>query len=131
MAQRQIVATPEAPKNNYFTLKGGNKNEVVKVEKKDLILLQAADNYVMLFLDKEGKLEKHMIRATLSQLVDQMDDPDILRVHRSHVINFSKAQSLEGKSPNYFVKMQVYPDSVPVSRSYYKSIRAKFNEKPL
>lgn len=120
-----------APEPVRFFLTGNNKKEEVSLLKEELLFLQASDNYVAIHLNKSVKVQKHMIRATLSQLNDQINDPDILSVHRSFIVNLSNVQNLSGKSPNYVLSFEDSEEQVPVSRNKIKEVRTHLGPKTL
>jgi len=131
LQQKEESRVEEEKEPERFFLRGNNKKEEVSLLKEELLFLQASDNYVAIHLNKSGKIQKHMIRATLSQLKDQINDPDILSVHRSFIVILSNVQNLSGKSPNYVLSFEGTEDEVPVSRNKIKEVRAHLGPKAL
>ena len=129
--KRKNVVEVAAEEPVRFFLTGNNKKEEVSLLKEELLFLQASDNYVAIHLRKSGKIQKHMIRATLSQLNDQINDPDILSVHRSFIVNLSNVQKLSGKSPNYVLSFEDGVDPIPVSRNKIQEVRSYLGPKVL
>lgn len=132
--QQLAIANSEEslpPPPTTFHLSGNNKNEEFKLLKDELLFLKSSDNYVMLFLNKGGGIEKHMIRSTLSQLAKQLEDPDIFQVHRSFLVNLSQVKELGGKSPNYTLSFADYEELIPISRNRVQEIREKLGPKAL
>ncbi len=130
LQQKEERKVEEAEPIRFF-LTGNNKKEEVSLLKEELLYLQASDNYVAIHLNKSGIVQKHMIRATLSQLKDQLNDSDILSVHRSFIVNLANVQNLSGKSPNYVLSFEGTEELVPVSRNKIKAVRAHLGPKAL
>lgn len=115
-------------------LEGTNKNELVKFIKSELLLIASSDNYVEIVLSKGGKTQKHLLRATLSNISEQLvEQKDIVRIHRSYLINATNSLTLGGKAPAYFVTFDDYPalGEIPVSRQQIEIVRQIIADKLL
>lgn len=115
----------------YITVEGENKNEKLKFAKEELLFIKASDNYVIIHLNKDGKVSKHMLRSSLSNLAGQIEDTDILQVHRSYLVNLENVNELSGKSPNYTLQLKSFEEMIPISRTKVKGLREKLQERPL
>ncbi len=120
-----------APKSDLITLTGENKSEQLVIVRPELVLLKAADNYVEILLQKEKQVERRMLRTTLSGLATQIDDNNFLQVHRSFIVNMNKVVNLEGKSPNYSLRLVVPLENVPISRNKIQLVRASLAARPV
>ncbi len=100
---------------NTILLKGDNKLDVLKILPKDLVCISSADNYVEVSYLIRGELHKKLLRNTLKGI--QNDVPDLLKVHRSHLINPSHFK--EWNSSNSIVLTQ---KEVPVSKNYRSAL---------
>ncbi len=126
-----IYQTAEVQQNIFISVEGENKNEKIKFAKEELLFIKASENYVIIHLDKNGKVSKHMLRSSLSKLAEQIKDQDILQVHRSYLVNFENVLALSGKSPNYVLELKNLKEEIPISRTKVKMLREKMQEKPL
>ncbi len=120
-----------AQQNIYISIEGENKNEKLKFSKEELLFIKASDNYVVIHLDKNGKISKHMLRSPLSKIAQQIDDEDILQVHRSYLVNLDNVENLNGKSPNYVLQLKSLKEEIPVSRTKVKSVKERLSDKPV
>lgn len=120
-----------AQQNIYISIEGENKNEKLKFSKEELLFIKASDNYVVIHLDKNGKISKHMLRSPLSKIAQQIDDEDILQVHRSYLVNLENVENLNGKSPNYVLQLKSLKEEIPVSRTKVKSVKKRLSDKPV
>lgn len=97
--------------NNTITLKGENKLDVLKIVPEDLICISSADNYVEVSYLINGKLQKKLLRNTLKGM--QNDVPNLLKVHRSYLINPDHFKEWNGSSSIKLTELEV-----PVSKNY-------------
>ena len=87
---------------------------------KQLICIQANDNYVnVFFINQDGQIKKELIRATLSKLEQNFSDYEqIVRCHRSFIINLNKIEKVIGKVQNYSFFISNLDFNIPVSRNF-------------
>lgn len=104
-------------------LTGENKLDILQINPTDLICISSADNYVEVSYLKNGKLQKKLLRSTLKNISEQQSD--LLKVHRSHLINPSHFK--EWKNSNTLVLTEI---EVPISKSYKQAFLDK-NHSPL
>lgn len=76
----RIVPIP----NNFVLLTGENKNEILTLEKKDLLFIKAVENYIeVCFVDHNNKISSKTFRQTLSNVCKQL--PFLEKCHRSYL----------------------------------------------
>ncbi|MBC2845985.1 LytTR family DNA-binding domain-containing protein [Winogradskyella flava] len=102
-------------KKNVITLKGDNKLDVLKILPDDLICVSSADNYVEVSYLIRGELHKKLLRNTLKAI--QHDLPDLLKVHRSHLINPAHFKAWNDSKSIKLTGMEI-----PVSKNYKSAI---------
>ena len=95
------------------------KNDELTLQASSIILIRAADNYIELFYEREGSLQRHTIRNTLKNAEMILQDFDYLfRCHRSFIINVNYLKEIQGNSQGYrlyFEKLDFY---AAVSQNY-------------
>ncbi|TAI48473.1 LytTR family DNA-binding domain-containing protein [Flagellimonas allohymeniacidonis] len=91
------------------------------VELKHLLYIQSQDNYIEIHYLKDGNHNKHLMRGTLKKILK--DFVFLLKVHRSFVVNPYKVERLEGNSNKAAISFKDVGVSVPVSKSYYASVK--------
>jgi two-component system LytT family response regulator len=64
-------------------------NRIVIVQVKDIVRLEAEDNYVRLWADKP-----YLHKETLTRLLSFLDPAEFLRIHRSHAVNIQSVREL-------------------------------------
>lgn len=96
------------------------QNEESKTELKlkthQLLAIQSADNYVVVFHEEEGELQKSMFRNTLKNLESALEQKDgIYRCHRSYLVNLHRVQKVSGNARGYYLEI-TDALNIPVSR---------------
>lgn len=114
-----------------LTLHGENQGEQITCFLHELMYIQAADNYVEIYLAKSDGVQRHVMRASLKQLEDQLTDRAIIRVHRSFLVNLDAVAELEGKSPAYELRLHKSDTRIPLSRSKVRDIRQVLANRPV
>jgi len=99
----------------------------IKIE--DLLYLQGADNYVTIFYADHLKHEKFLLRNTLKQLESTLKPLEVVRCHRSYMVNFQKVKLIERTKEGLRIKLNTQPlIEVPVSKTYTESIFQLFGQ---
>ena len=92
---------------------------------KDLILLESADNYVSVHYQENDKVQKKLLRSTLTKLEEQITIPSIFRCHRSYMVNLNQLKQVEGNSRGLQLDLLDIQQTIPVSRKYVKAIQQR------
>ena len=127
--QRSTIeqATEEAPKDKLVLLSGSSKSDKLEATNDEIIMAQAQSNYVMLFLFKNGKIQRHILRSTLKQIKDQLEENQFLQVHRSFIVNRSKIMNLVGNKSKPQLQLVDFDKKIPVSRNMYDQLKNATN----
>ena len=114
-------------KDQIVSIKTDTK-EVLEINLKNLVYIEAQENYSkVVWFDGEQVHEK-LLRATLKRIEDQIVSSDILRCHRSYIINTKIKFTILGNSNGYHLKSRLIADTIPISRSLGKEIVRKLKE---
>lgn len=105
-----VVAKPE-----MIALSGDNKNDVLRLRPDQLVCINGAQNYAEVHYLQDGQLNKQLLRTTLTKLSQQA--PDLLRVHRSYLINPAHFVRWEGTSVAIFHSLEV-----PVTKTHREEL---------
>ena len=84
----------------------------VKIERENLLFLQANDNYVI-FREIEKKI---MARMTMQEALNLVDSEKFMRVHRSYVVNTPRIERVETH------RVIIGSHEVPVSSKYREAV---------
>lgn len=100
------------------------KNEFrLSVMRSNLLYLEAADNYVCIWYLNKEKLMKFMLRNSLKSLEESLADSNILRCHRSFMVNFDQVKVLRREKDGIYLELGVekVPD-IPISKTYSEKV---------
>lgn len=110
-------------------LASSNKNQSLQVSLDELLFIEAMQNYVLVYLSKEEKLKKEIIRTTLSKLENSLPDIHFYRCHRSYLVNLNQIESVEGNAQGLKLFVKEQPNlSVPVSRNKIKELKDRLSQ---
>lgn len=89
----------------------------------NFIYAKSEGNYCNIgFINNENQFEKKLIRITLSSIESILIDKNIIRCHRSYLINTIYIISKRGNAQGYKLKLKTVEEEIPVSRNYLSSI---------
>ena len=98
------------------------------LKKEDLIYLEAADNYVVIYYSDQNKLSRFMIRNTLKKLLVEGPSSGLVRCHRSYAINPERIKIIRKEKDGLHLEMDHEQKiSIPVSRTYITEVIRKFS----
>ncbi len=98
--------------------------EKLGLQSDDILFISAEDNYSRVVWTEEKKRKEKILRATLKYLEEQLSGTDILRCHRSYLVNCSR-YTLQGDSRGYRLTSRADSMPIPVSRAHSKEIRER------
>jgi two-component system, LytTR family, response regulator LytT len=106
------VRTPSA---NSFTFKSGY--QTLKINTSDILWLKSENVYVE--LSANGKT--HLLRSSLDKILQELNDENIIRVHRSHAVNLLHVEAVNSHH------IMIGNKKIPLSRKFYNSFIEKYN----
>jgi hypothetical protein len=89
------------------------------VKREDLLYLEAADNYVLIhYLDGDKQL-KYMIRTTLKRIEEEFSGKNLVRCHRSFMINIDHVSTIRKEKEGLIISFESPVNiTVPISKTY-------------
>ncbi|SOD93717.1 LytR/AlgR family response regulator transcription factor [Spirosoma fluviale] len=91
--------------------------QFVKINVDDLLYLEADNVYTTLVTSNR----KYVIRLTLSGILERMNLPSLVRIHRSYAVNIHKVDSFND------TELSIGTQLLPLSRSYKEDFLQRFN----
>ena len=99
----------------------------IKLE--NLLYLESADNYVNIYYQDKGKTARFMLRNTIKRLEESFKGTEIIRCHRSYMVNFDKVKILRKDKEELCLDLDVPSAiSLPVSKSYVERVMETFTK---
>ncbi len=90
----------------------------------DVRYVEVMQNYVTVWFFKEGNLQKEVLRTTLGSIEEQFQETDVIRCHRSYLVNVDSIEKVSGNAQGLRLQLSDVADvEVPVSRSFIPKIR--------
>lgn len=96
------------------------KNQIHVIPVEDLYYLEAQDDYVMIYTEKERFLKQ----KTLKSFENSLDAKAFVRIHRSFIVRIDKISRLEQFEKESYRLTLGNGAVVPASRSGYKTLKA-------
>jgi DNA-binding LytR/AlgR family response regulator len=89
------------------------------VKRDDLLYLEAADNYVLIhYLDGDKQL-KYMIRTTLKRIEEEFSEKNLVRCHRSYMINIDHVKTIRKEKEGLIINFESPVNiTIPISKTY-------------
>jgi LytTr DNA-binding domain len=99
------------------------------VMKENLLYLESAENYVSICYLNKDKVAKYLLRDTLKKIEEDFSGSDIVRCHRSYMVNFEKVKVIRKEKDG--LKLEFDNPSVmdiPVSKTYVSAVMHTFSQ---
>jgi hypothetical protein len=99
------------------------------IKKENLLFLESAENYVNICYLNKGKVSKYLLRDTLKKIEENFSGTEIIRCHRSYMVNFEKVKVIRKDKDG--LKLEFDNPSVtdiPVSKTYVNTVMQTFSK---
>lgn len=118
-----ILTTKKAfiDSNQLIAFKGQGSNDQITLSLTNFLYGKSQDNYVELYYIEKEQIKKFLMRTTLSNLCEFVNNSIIVRCHRSYIVNLLLVKSVKGKSQDMTLTLDPFDSSIPISKSYQKS----------
>ena len=98
-----------------------NAGEIHIINLKDIQYIEAYDDYVKIFTQKEYFLKKQ----TMAYYEANLDSNRFFRLHRSYIVQLSELVKLESLEKNSYIAILRSGKKIPVSRTSYQDLKLK------
>ena len=100
------------------------KNELkLSLRPETLYFIEAADNYVNIHYNAQGKLQHYMLRTTLRDIEEKYQSAGLRRTHRSYIVNFSRVKLLKRANDGLVIDFDILGmPNIPVSKTYMDAV---------
>lgn len=108
-----------------ITLVADNERDTLTLPPTDLLYIESSDNYCTIYYQLNGKLQRPLLRSSLSRLETQLANfPHLVRCHRSFMVNLDQVERVTGNAQGYKLHLQNSELEVPVARRYNETLIA-------
>ncbi|MEZ4905648.1 MAG: LytTR family DNA-binding domain-containing protein [Spirosomataceae bacterium] len=111
-----------------ITLIADNEKDTISILKDSLLFIESADNYLEVVYWIENKVQKELLRSSLSRIENQINHSAILRCHRSYIVNLEQVKSVSGNAQGYKLHLHHWDSALPVARRYTNIVKAFFQK---
>lgn len=126
LSQDYHPGTPQSPR--LIAFHDENKQLRFSLKADDLLYLKASDNYVNIYFIDQGKVARYMIRNRLKAFEEALQPTDVIRAHRSYMVNVNKVKMVrKEKGLLYLVLDAPEAHQVLVSKTYAESVIKAFS----
>ena len=107
----------------------GTTNESVTLQISHLLFIEAVGNYVKVCHLCNGQVHADMLRATMKQMEETLQDyPIIVRCHRAFLVNLGQVEQFVSHSGSTQLLIKHCHESLPVSRSNMSQVKAAIKQ---
>ena len=95
----------------------------LSVKRGNLLYIESADNYVRVWYLNKGVVTSFMLRNTLKAMEETFEGTNILRCHRSYMVNFEQVKVIRREKDGIYLEFGVekVPD-IPISKTYSEKV---------
>lgn len=92
-----------------------------KITLDKLYYVKSEGNYSSFFYQNDETVNKKLIRITLKEIEDRIQQNSFVRCHKSYIVNLNKVRKVEGNARTYNFFLDEPGMVIPVSRNFPKS----------
>lgn len=116
--------------DKLLSIKGEKDKVILAIKYYQLLYVKSAGNYLEIYYLKGDKLAKELVRARLKELEKKIVDTNVVKVHRSYLVNVRHISSLKKTKKSYEIIVQHIPDVIiPVSSGFKSSFEEALKQK--
>jgi hypothetical protein len=122
---------PTLPANTRNMIPFYDEKGILKfsVKKENLLYLESAENYVSICYINKDKISKYLLRDTLKKIEETFSGSEIVRCHRSYMVNFEKVKVIrkdkDGLTLGFDNPLVM---DIPVSKTYIDTVMETFSK---
>ncbi len=99
------------------------------VKKENLLYLESEENYVSICYLNKGKVSKYLLRDTLKRVEESFAGSDVIRCHRSFMVNFEKVKVIRRDRDGLKLEIDSLSEGdIPVSKTYINTVMQTFSK---
>ena len=99
------------------------------VKKENLLYLESAENYVSICYLNKDKVSRYLLRDTLKKIEETFSGTEIVRCHRSYMVNFEKVKVIRREKDGLKLGFDnPLVADIPVSKTYINPVMETFSK---
>lgn len=109
--------------SNLISIRDSRGVLQLSVAKENLLYIESADNYICIWYHKNDMLKKQLLRITMKDISEQLVDSNIVRCHRSYMVNLDLVKVMRREKENLFLELCVPGvKEIPISKTYGENV---------
>lgn len=116
------------PSQRMITLKDMASNTKLTISSNDFVYAEIRCSTLYIYFMHDNILREKHLRATISSIEGDVCDENIVRCHRSFILNVKYVDAMEGNSNGYKLYLKCCNAVIPVSRHYTLIMRTLLNK---
>lgn len=109
--------------SNLISIRDSRGVLQLSVAKENLLYIESADNYICIWYHKNDMLKKQLMRITMKDISEQLADTNIVRCHRSYMVNLDLVKVMRREKENLFLELCVAGvKEIPISKTYGENV---------
>lgn len=130
--RERSAASEEAYKRGMLHFLDDKGELRLSIQPSALYYIEGAENYVQVHYSNRGKMRSLLLRNTLRAMETMFDMPDLIRCHRSYIVNFGKVRVLKRSEEGLIVDFDEEGlPNLPVSKTYAEKVMSSFRSETL
>ena len=122
--QDKLKQFSEGYANKFIELISEKESDNFRLQVSEIVFVKSANNYVEIGYNDEGMVKKKMIRNTLRNVEQQLQEfNNFIRTHRTSIVNIQYIKKLNKNFDTYWLSLENTKESVPVSRQYLMAVK--------
>jgi hypothetical protein len=123
----QESAAAAAPKQNVYSFYDEKGDLRLSVARENLLYIEAADNYVVVWYLNKDALSKLLLRNSLKAVEKNMAHTNVVRCHRSYMVNLEAVTVIRRQKNEIYMEFgKQHVPVIPVSSKYDEKITRWF-----
>lgn len=115
--------------NDVIHISSESKNSSLKLKISEFLIAECDGNYIIIYSNQNGIVTKSTIRSTMKNIEKHfLSYNNIIKVHRSFIINLNYVIDFKGSLQNSFIKIGGIDLLIPVSRDKVKHVKQKLSK---
>lgn len=102
------------------------ENTQILLNPDTFLYAESMGNYANIISCESNEINKELHRSTLKHLAEKIPAPNILRCHRSYIINLDQVANVTGNAQGFKLSLKNCEEIIPVSRKYVPLVKAYF-----
>ena len=109
--------------SNLISIRDSRGVLQLSVAKENLLYIESADNYICIWYQKNEMLKKQLLRITMKDISEQLADTNVVRCHRSYMVNLDLVKVVRREKENLFLELGVAGlKEIPISKTYGENV---------